>query len=319
MTEFDEEKYIAEFCTKVKKSISEKIVISVSGGVDSTTSAALLKQANVNYEVLLMDTGYMRKNEIREVKSMFSQLGYNLKVLDKKKEFYSALTGISDPKEKRNVFRETYFEIFTKYLIENNIKYIAQGTQFWNNQSKIYHNCPTEMFNRQKLKVIEPVKGLSKNNIRKLAKKLGLPAKVVNRMPFPGPGLLLRFGGEFNLNKLETIQKATFIVDRFIEKHKNYFSECYQIFPYLCDCSPITYIDKNNEGMLGVIILIRAIKQEIKDNEIKYVPFQIEENLREKLILELMQLKNVGRICFDMTPKIGFGSKVKPGATIEYI
>jgi len=319
MDKFNEEKYINEFCTKIKKEISEKILISVSGGVDSTTSAALLKKSGVDYEVLLMDTGYMRKNEIKEVKLTFKKLGFTLKVLDKKKEFYLALKGISDPKAKRNAFREKYFEIFTNYLVDNHIKYIARGTQFWNNQSKIYHNCPTEKFKKQKLKVIEPVNGLSKTDIRKLAKKLGLPETVVNRKPFPGPGLLIRFGGDFNLRKLKTIQEATFIVDKFIETHQKTFSECYQIFPYLSDGSPITYIDKKSKGAMGKVLIIRAVKQKIKGNNIKYVPFILSENLNKKLTEELMKLKGIGRICFDMTPKFGFGSNVKPGATIEYI
>lgn len=319
MSNFDEEKYISKFCLKIKKEIFHKIVISVSGGVDSTTSATLLKKSGLSCELLLIDTGFMRKNEISEVRSMFTKRGYNLKVLDKKKDFYSALSGVSNSKDKRNIFRRKYFEIFTKYLVDNGIKYIAQGTQFWNNQSKIYHNCPTKEFINHKLNIIEPVSGLSKNNIRKLAKKLGLPNEVVNRRPFPGPGLLIRFGGDFNLYRLKTIQEATLIVDKFIKKHKDSFSDCYQIFPYLCDCSPVTYIDKNSKGGLAKVILIRAIKQEIKNKNIKYLPFIIEEKLFEKLTNELMQLKNIGRVCFDMTPKLGFGSNIKPGATIEYI
>jgi len=319
MNNFDEKKYINDFCTKIKKKIYEKIVISVSGGIDSTTSAALLKKSGVDYEVLLMNTGYLRKNEIREVKLMFKKLQYDLKILDKKKEFYSALRGISDPKTKRHVFREKYFEIFSNYLIENNIRYIAQGTQFWNNQSKIYHNCPTEKFNKQKLHVIEPVNGLSKNYIKKLAKKLELPEEVVNRRPFPGPGLLIRFGGDFNLKKLKTIQEATFIVDKFVEAHKKSFNDCYQIFPYLSNCTPVTYIDKKSEGSLGQIIVIRAVKQKIKDDTIEYVPFVLNKDLTDKLVEKLMELKGIGRVCFDMTPKLGFGSNVKSGATIEYI
>jgi GMP synthase (glutamine-hydrolysing) B subunit len=319
MSDFDTEKYIKDFYRKAKKEISGKIVIAVSGGVDSTTSATLLKNSGVDYEVLLIDTGYMRKDEVKEVKSVFKRLGYSLSVIDKKKEFYSALKGISNPEEKRNIFREKYFKIFTEYLTENNIKFIAQGTQFWKNKSKIYHNCPTELFNKQKLKIIEPVAGLSKNKIRRLAKKLELPDEIVNRRPFPGPGLLIRFGGDFNLEKLKTIQNATLIVDKFVEKYKDEFSDCYQIFPYFCDCSPVTYINKNNCGKTGNIILIRAIRQRNKNNTTEYHPFIINEILSKKLINELMQLSGIGRICFDMTPKMGFGNNIKPGATIEYI
>ncbi len=273
MDKFDKKKYIHDFCNKVKKEINEKVLISVSGGVDSTTSAALLKKSGIDYEVLLMDTGYMRENEIIEVASAFKKSGYNLKILDKKEEFYSVLKGIYDPIKKRNTFREKYFELFTQYLIENNIKFIAQGTQFWSNQAKVYHNCPTKLFEDQKLKVIEPVRGVSKNNIRKLAKELGLPNEIVNRRPFPGPGLLIRFGGDVNSEKLGLIRKSTLIVDKFIEKHKNNFKECYQIFPYLCDCSPVTYINKKSEGALGYILLIRAVSQKSKDNIVEYVPF----------------------------------------------
>ncbi len=319
MKKFNEAKHISEFCKRAKKDIKEKIVISVSGGIDSTTSAALVKKSGAEYELLFINTGYMRKGEPEEVKNIFKKLGYKIKILDKKKEFYKKLENISDPIEKREAFRKKYFQIFIEYLEKNKIKYICQGTQFWKNKSKIYHNCPTEEFNRYNLKVIEPVKGLSKEEIRKIAKKLKVPEKIVNRKPFPGPGLLIRFGGKFDIGKLKLIKSATSIIDEITKKYKKDFKNCYQIFPYLCDGTNVTYIDQNEKGNLGNIILIRAIRKRIKNGKEEYIPFKINENISKEITKKLMSLKGIARVCFDFSPKLIQNSRIRSGATIEYI
>lgn len=315
----DAKKYIKNIFLSLSGLANERVVISVSGGVDSTTSAALLQKAGFKSKLLFIDTGFMREGEVLKVKNIFLKLGFNLTVLNRKEFFYSEVKFKSDPVEKREAFRKAYFKSIVDYLKINNIKYVVQGTQLWHSKSKIYHNCPTDFFNKSGLKVIEPVKQLTKDTIKKIAKELRLPPEVVNRRPFPGPGLLIRFGGEYTSKKLSLIKKSTKIVDQTVIKYRNDLKDCYQIFPYLCDGTPVTYIDKKGNGNLGHIILVRAIKQVIKKDIIEYHQFEISPKIKNDLINKLMNIDKIARVCFDTTPKRGTGLKIKPGATIEYI
>ncbi len=318
-SKFNVKKYIENTCKRLKSIASEEVLVSVSGGVDSTTCATLLKKVGVRSKLLLIDTGFMRMGEPIKVKNMFKKLGSKLILLDKKQYFYSIAKQKNDPVEKRDGFRKVYFESITNYMKINNIKYIVQGTQLWNSKSKIYHNRPTDGFNKNGFQVIEPLKQLSKNQIRQIAKRIDLPQEIIDRKPFPGPGLLIRFGGKYTSEKLFLIKKATNIIDEIVNKYKKDFKNCYQIFPYLCDGSSVTFVNKNEQGDLGYILLIRAIKQIIKKNNIEYHPFKIPQNIETEMIKKLMNINKVARICFDATPKKGTGFGIKHGATIEYI
>jgi GMP synthase (glutamine-hydrolysing) B subunit len=313
------EKFVQNFCKNFQKQKCKKGIVLVSGGIDSTVSAFLLKKTSIKCYAILIDTGYLRYNEVNEVKLAFKKIGILITILNKQKEFYKALKYKTSPKEKRAAFRKKYFEIISNYVKKNKIDFIVQGTQFWKNSSKTYHNCPTKSFENLKIKLVEPVKSLPKDNIRKLAKHFDFPESITNRHPFPGPGLLIRFGGTHDLKKIRKIREATFIVDNFVETHRKNFKNCYQIFPYLCDASLVTYINQEKKGSLGNMILIRAISQKIKTNNIKYVPFNIMPELEKNLVSKLMEINGIGRIAFDKTPKNGSGSKINPGATIEYI
>jgi len=318
-SKFNVEEYIESACKRLRSITNKEILICVSGGVDSTTSAALVKKAGIRSRLLLIDTGFMRTGELIKVKKMFKKLGFNLILLDKKQYFYSIVKQKNDPIGKREAFRKAYFESLINYMKINNIKYIVQGTQLWNSKSKIYHNCPTENFNKSGFRVIEPVRQLSKNQIRQIAQRINLPQEVVYRKSFPGPGLLIRFGGEYTPEKLFLIRKATKIIDEIVNKYKNNFKNCYQVFPYLCDGSSVTFVNKNEQGDLGCILLVRAVKQIIKMENIEYHPFEIPQNIKTEIVKKLMDINKVARICFDATPKKGTGFCIQHGATIEYI
>jgi GMP synthase (glutamine-hydrolysing) len=139
------------------------------------------------------------------------------------------------------------------------------------------------------------------------------------RRPFPGPGLLLRFGGEYTMEKLRLIRLATKIVDEFLKKYSKIFVNCYQMFPYLVSDEPVTYINQKGKGNLGKILVIRAVKQKLVTGKIVYEPFAIPMVYRTDLTKQLMNISGIARVCFDHTSKYGAGDKVKPGATIEYI
>lgn len=318
-TEFNVKKYIESTCKYLGSVTKEEVLILISGGVDSTTSALLLKKAGSRGRLLLINTGFMRDGEPKEVKNIFRKLGFNIILLDKKKYFYSAVGGKGDPAKKREAFRQAYFETIINYMKSNKLRYVVQGTQFGKTKARLGHNYPTDEFFKSGLRVIEPVNHLLKNQIRKIAGRLKLPAEVVKRRPFPGPGLLIRFGGEFTPQKLFLIKKATSIIDKIVSKYKNGFKNCFQIFPYLCDGLPVIFINKNEQRDFGKIILIRAVQQIENSDNAEYRPFKINPKIKEEIIEKLMEIKNVARVCFDATPKIGAGFKVRHGAMIEYI
>jgi GMP synthase (glutamine-hydrolysing) len=317
--EFEVKKYIEETCKHLKSMTNEEVLILVSGGVDSTTSAVLLKKAGLRSRLLLIDTGFMRAGEPREVKDLFKRLGFKIILLDKKKYFYSAVRKKSDPSEKREAFRQAYFESIMGYMKVDKIKWIVQGTQFGKTKARLGHNYPTVNFFKSGFRAIEPVEHLSKNQIRKIAEKIKLPGEVIDRRPFPGPGLLIRFGGEYTPQKLFLIEKATNIVDKILSKYKNDFKNCFQMFPYLCDGLPVIFVNKKGQRDFGHILLIRAVRQVERRNIIEYHPFGIPQKIKIEIVKELMNIEKVARVCFDATPKMGAGFNVGHGAMIEYI
>jgi GMP synthase (glutamine-hydrolysing) len=310
---FDPEEYIKDVCNDLSQCENGKVFVTVSGGVDSSVSAKLAEKAGLENELIFIDTGFLRINEPKTVKKYLK----NVEVIDAGNLFRKNLKNKITPAEKREVFRKTYFKVIKKYALKNNFSCIVQGTQFHKSGTKRYHNSPTREFLKSRIKVIEPVKGLTKEHIRLIAKKLNLPQEIINRRPFPGPGLLIRFGGEYKKEKLELIKKITYIVDSFVGQHKKDFENCYQIFPYLMD-EHVPFVNKFHRGSNGPIVLIRAISDHTIKNNIIYKPFTISIDLQEKLVNKIMALGNISRVCFDSTVKNGFGDKIKSGGTIEY-
>lgn len=229
------------------------------------------------------------------------------------------LMSVPEPAKKREIFRQEYFAIIAEYAKEHDLGFIAQGTQLHHTNSKQYHNEPSHDFLSTGITVIEPLAGLTKKDIRVLARFLDVPEETIMRKPFPGPGLLLRFGGSYSPTKLTLIRSLTACVDSFMYEHQSVFQNCYQFFPYLVDGTPVTYVNGEGKGALGSIVLIRSLSQESIDSELSYWPFSLSNEIESQLVAALMKIDGVARVCFDLTPKSSRGSYVAPGGTIEYI
>jgi GMP synthase (glutamine-hydrolysing) len=316
MNDFDPQSFIEETVAKLKETAKlNTVLVAVSGGVDSATTAVILKKAEIPTKCIFIDTGFMRLDEPEKALHILKQNNIDVEIISAQEEFFSALKNISDPREKRLVFKDVYFQIIEKYLRDNNISFIAQGSQSKEDVSKrIYHNvCNNEYINSNVHK-IEPLLALTKSEIRQLAKAFHLTPELAERLPFPGPGLLIRFGGEYTPEKLNLIRKATEIVDTFKNKYSSELFGCFQIFPYLCDGSFVTFINHKNETDLGSIFIIRAVTLQ----EGIYKPFILSGNLFQELTDTLMQIDGIARVCLDMTPKNGAIDNATHGATIEY-
>ncbi len=300
---------------------NKKILSAVSGGVDSTTSSVLLKSLGLRVDCLFIDTGYLRNGEVKEVTNSLKKVGLSLRVIDRKQYFYNLLKDVVGHKEKREAFRNVYFQVLKKYLKDNKYEYLVQGTQFAQIgfKGRNSHNHATRDFLKSGIRVIEPVKGLKKNEVRVLAKALGLPRMIVDRMPFPGPGLLIRFSGSFTRAKLKTIRTATKIVEEYFSMRKNSCAKIYQIVVFLVDEPKVPFINRRGNGEYGNILLIKILTESYEKKQIQYKPVPISASEIEGLTDDLLRIGGIARVCWDLTPKRGCGVNVMSGGTIEYI
>lgn len=295
-----------------------KVLVTVSGGVDSTTTAVLLRAAGVDSTHLMIDTGFLREGEPAAPIRNLEAAGLRIELIDARRGFHEAMQGKKCSHERRIVFRAVYFNVLAEYMRAHDIHVMAQGTQFQKIIAKQAHNEPTKQFLNNKFEIIEPVAGLAKSQIRTVAGALRIPNDCITRRPFPGPGLLLRFGGEYARAKLDLIRSATHVVDTFAQQQAKDFAACYQIFPYLTDGEPVTYVDHSGTGSSGAVLLLRAVQEEPRAGAIAYRPFTIPDRLYQILVARLMAIPGIARVCWDLTPKFGSGVDVAPGATIEY-
>jgi GMP synthase (glutamine-hydrolysing) len=202
---------------------SDKVILGLSGGVDSSVAAALLNQAIGNrLTCIFIDNGLLRKNEFQEVQQSYVSLNLNLIAVDASEEFYSALKGLSDPEAKRKAIGRVFVEVFQREAGKiQDAKWLAQGTIYPDVIESVsvggpsvtiksHHNVgglPEKMH----LKVVEPLRSLFKDEVRRVGKAIGLPDTLLNRHPFPGPGLGIRILGEVSKEKVELLQQADYI------------------------------------------------------------------------------------------------------------
>jgi len=210
----------------------EKAIIAVSGGVDSTTSAVLTHRAiGESLLCVMLDDAFMREGEPEQVANLLSSPPLNLpvKVLNVRDRFLNALKGLRDAEEKRKAFRETFYQTLSETARKEGCRFLVQGTIMADivetvGGIKTQHNVlaqmgisPVERFGFQ---VVEPVASLYKEQVRMVARHLGVPPEISERQPFPGPGLAVRVVGEIRVDKLETLKKATQIVERRLAGHR---------------------------------------------------------------------------------------------------
>ena len=217
---------------------NEKVMCALSGGVDSTVVAVLLKKAlGDNVICVFVDHGLLRKNEAIEVMEMYNSLGLNVNLLDREKEFLSALSEVKEPERKRKIIGNKFIEEFEKFSGQfKDIKYLAQGTLYPDviesggygkvaDKIKSHHNVgglPEKM----KFKLIEPVNELFKDEVRKIGNDLGIPSDFILRHPFPGPGLGIRIIGNITKKRLNALKESDNIFIGILKEAGHYDKIC---------------------------------------------------------------------------------------------
>ncbi|MHA1409911.1 MAG: GMP synthase (glutamine-hydrolyzing) [Candidatus Odinarchaeia archaeon] len=234
---FNEEKFVSTQIKEIQKTLqNKKAMIAVSGGVDSTTCAALTHKAiGDNLICVIIDTGLMRKNEPEWVVKILSSPPLNLpmRLYNGSQKFYSALKGLEDAEEKRKIFRETFYTILGEVAKKEGCEFLIQGTiaPDWietkggiKSQHNILEQIGINPVEKYGFKVIEPLKYLYKDQVRKVARYLKVPEVLSERQPFPGPGLLVRVVGRISEEKVSILKDVTIIVE---DEIKNYNSQQY--------------------------------------------------------------------------------------------
>jgi len=233
LEDFDPKEFVNKQVKEIRRAVgSERALIAVSGGVDSTTCAALVHRAiGENLLCAMLDDAFMRDRESERVAKLLSQPPLNLpmKVLKVQQRFLRELKGLRDAEEKRKKFRETFYKTLSETAEKEGCRFLVQGTIRADVEEtaggiKTQHNvlsqigiAPTERYGFQ---VIEPVASLYKEQVRKVARFLGIPKEISERQPFPGPGLSVRVVGEIRADKLEVLRKATVITEEELTRYQ---------------------------------------------------------------------------------------------------
>ncbi len=233
MPKFDPEKFINERVGQIREIVGDaRVLIAVSGGVDSTTCAALTHAAiGDNLLCVILDDAFMREGEPERVAQLLSQppLGLPVEILDVRARFLTALKGHTDAEEKRKAFRETFYRTLSETAKKGKFRHLVQGTiQADIDETmggvKTQHNVLSQVginpVERYGFQIIEPLLTLYKPQVRAVARFLKVPAEMSERQPFPGPGLSVRVVGEVRADKLEALQKATAIAEESLAEYQ---------------------------------------------------------------------------------------------------
>ena len=219
----DPRKFVDEKIGDIKTTIgNEKAISALSGGVDSSTCTVLAHRAiGDNLKVIFIDDGLMREGEPQAVQQVFSDFGILVEIIDARDEFLTALKGKIDPEDKRKAFRDIFYTVFGREVSKSEARFLVQGTIAADiietkggvkTQHNILEQIGIDPEAGYGFKVVEPIKELFKFEVREVAKELGLPEEIHQRMPFPGPGLATRVVGEETPERVELVRKATVIV-----------------------------------------------------------------------------------------------------------
>ncbi len=313
---FDPAEFVEEAVAQVKEMATGRTIIGASGGVDSTVAAAIAHKAIPDMLTLVfVDSGYMRKGEGEFVRNMFAAMGAECKIVDASERFFKPLEGVIEPESKRKIIGEQFIRAFEEEATRDGSEFLIQGTiaPDWiesggelRDTIKSHHNVGglPEKFG---LKLIEPLRDIYKDEVRKVARYLELD--VAERQPFPGPGLAIRIMGEATMEATEIVREACWIVEEELEAaaDKGLMELPWQYFAVL---TPVKTVGVQGDiRAYGYTIAVRAVES-VDGMSAAYtkVPHEVLDRISIRITNSMSH--QVNRVVYDITNK--------PPGTIEW-
>ena len=296
---------------------NDKVVLGLSGGVDSSVAAVLLNRAVGNQlTCIFVDNGLLRKNEFNSVLESYKEIGLNVIGVDAKQDFYKELAGVKDPETKRKIIGRLFIEIFDKEANKiENVVWLAQGTIYPDIIESVSVKGPSATIkshhnvgglpDRMKLKIIEPLKLLFKDEVRKIGKSLNIDDKILNRHPFPGPGLGIRILSDITPEKVRILQEVDNI---FISglKDAGLYQQVWQAGAMLLPVQSVGVM--GDERTYENAVVLRAVQStDGMTADWVHLPYDFLANISNDII---NKVKGVNRVVYDISSK--------PPATIEW-
>ena len=296
---------------------NDRVILGLSGGVDSSVAAILLNKAiGNNLTCLFIDNGLLRKNEFEEVLENYKGMGLNVVGIDAKEQFYSALCGVTDPEQKRKVIGKVFVDVFESESKKiKNVKWLAQGTIYPDVIESVSVKGPSATIKshhnvgglpkKMSLSIIEPLKMLFKDEVRKVGVELGVKNEILGRHPFPGPGLGIRILGEINAENVGILQEAD---DIFIEslKQKNLYNQIWQAGVILLPVKSVGVM--GDERTYENCVALRAV---ISTDGMTADWFDFPHNFLQDVSNKIINnVKGINRVVYDISSK--------PPSTIEW-
>jgi GMP synthase (glutamine-hydrolysing) len=294
---------------------NRKAIIALSGGIDSSTAAVLVKKAiGEKLIAVYVDTGLMRHNEEKLVTETFTALNLNIKIVKAQNKFFRALKGITNPEEKRKIIGRLFIELFENVARKEKAQVLVQGTIYSDRIEsgttqhsaviKSHHNVGG-LPKKLSLEIYEPLRNFYKDEVRKIARKLGLPNELIKRHVFPGPGFAVRILGEVTPQKVAIVRRATKIVEDELKAARLY-EKVWMAFCVLLPHKSVGIQGDARSYKFPIVLRIVASQDAMTANYVR-VPYSILERIVTRITNEI---KEVNRVVYDITNK--------PPATMEW-
>ena len=310
------ERFVEDAVEEIRATVGQgHAVAAVSGGVDSTVSTVLVHRAiGDQLHPIFVDHGLLRSNEAKDVVEALKKLGMNVHFVDASARFLNRLRGVRDPEKKRKIIGREFIRVFEEEALRfPEARFLVQGTIYPDviesgsgvaARIKTHHNVGG-LPRRMKLKLVEPLRTLFKDEVRMLGRELGLPREILARHPFPGPGLAVRILGEVSQDRLNILRRAQNIIDEEVTQAGLYESlwQCFAVLPGIRTVGVM-----GDSRTYGELLALRAVESEdAMTADWSRLPYGLLERISSRIVNEV---PGVNRVVYDITSK--------PPATIEW-
>ena len=310
--------FISDTVAALKNQIGDKkVIMALSGGVDSTVAATLIHKAiGNNLFGIFVDNGVLRKNEFEQVIETYNQIGLNVKGIDAKDKFYTALAGESDPEKKRKIIGKLFIDVFQEEAhFLTDISFLGQGTIYPDVIESVSVHGPSVTIkshhnvgglpDTMKLLLVEPLRYLFKDEVRKVGRELGISSELIDRHPFPGPGLAIRILGDITQEKVQLLQEADYIYTKAL-KDFNLYSAVWQAGTILLPVKSVGVM--GDERTYEFTVALRAVTSvDGMTADWAHLPYDFLAHVSNEII---NNVRGINRVVYDISSK--------PPATIEW-